>query len=300
MAERSRLEQCLSQRILVADGAMGTMLQEAGLAPGTPPELWNRERPDAVRAVHAAYVAAGADLVVANTFTATRLQLERHGLGDRVTELNRLGVELARLEAGPDRLVFGDMTTTGQLLEPYGTLTFDQARDTYAEQAKALADGVDAIIIETMMDVNEARAAIQAVHQVTDVPVICTFSFQKGGRTMMGAGAAQVAELWDEGLTVIGANCGHNLDDTLAVVQELHRLLPEATLMAKPNAGVPVLGADGRTHFDLGPEAMGTYSVRYLDAGARIIGACCGSTPDHIAAIARTARAYISSGGPDA
>jgi len=298
MAEQSRLARLLSQRILVADGAMGTMLQDAGLQPGTPPEVWNRDRPEAVRAVHAAYLRGGADLLGANTFTATRLQLERHGLADKVAELNRLGVELARMEAGPERLVFGDMTSTGALLEPFGTLSFAEARDAYAEQAEALAaGGPDAILIETMMDVNEGRAAIQGVHDATDLPVICTFSFQKGGRTVMGAGPAEVAQLWQEGLAAIGANCGHNLQDTLAVVEELRRLLPEATLMAKPNAGVPVLGEDGRTHFDVDPEPMGAFSVRFLDAGARIIGACCGSTPDHIAAIARAARAYPSSGG---
>jgi len=301
MSSETRLAQLLARQILVADGAMGTMLQTAGLEPGTAPELWNRERPEAVRAVHAAYLAAGADLVVANTFTATRLQLERHGLGDQVAELNRLGVELARQEAGPDRLVFGDMTSTGALLEPFGTLSFSEARDAYAEQAEALAAGApDAILIETMMDVSEARAAIRGVHEATDLPVICTFSFLKGGRTMMGAGPAQVAELWQEGLAAIGANCGHNLQDTLAVVTELRRLLPDAPLMAKPNAGVPVLGEDGRTHFDVGPEPMGAFSVRFLDAGAQIIGACCGSTPDHIAAIARAARAYPASGGPNA
>jgi len=130
-----------------------------------------------------------------------------------------------------------------------------------------------------------SRAAIQAARSATSLPVICTFSFQKGGRTMMGAGAAQVAELWDEGLAGIGANCGYSLEDTLGVILELRRLLPNATLMAKPNAGVPSLGPDGRTHFDVGAEPMGAFAARFLDAGARIIGGCCGSTPAHIAAI---------------
>ncbi len=280
---------------------MGTMLQAAGLGPGMLPELWNREKPEAILAVHTGYVEAGADVLVANTFGATRIHLRRHGLEEQVAELNKLGIALAREAAGPDRLVFGDVSSTGTLLEPLGTLSFVEARDTYAEQAAALEEGgADAILIETMMDLNEARAAIQAAHSATNLPVICTFSFQKGGRTMMGAGAAQVAELWDEGLAVIGANCGYSLEDTLGVVQELRRLLPDATLMAKPNAGVPTLGADGRTHFDVGAEAIGAFSTRYLDAGVRIIGGCCGSTPAHIAAIARAARAYTSSGGPNA
>lgn len=298
MQDESRLLRALAERVLVADGAMGTMLQAAGLEPGTAPEVWNRDRPDAVRAVHAAYVKAGADVILTNTLGATSIKLARFGLEGQVAELNRLGVELARDEAGPDRFVLGDVSSTGTLLEPLGPLAFDQARDAFAQQAEALAaGGADAIIVETMIDLQEARAAIQGAHQGCSLPVICTFSFGPKARTLMGAGPAQVAELWEEGLALIGANCGHSLEDTLSAVAQLHDLLPQAPLMAKPNAGTPVLGEDGDTHFDVGPEQMAAFATRYLDVGVRVIGGCCGSTPEHIAAIARKARAYSSDGG---
>ncbi|NPV07683.1 MAG: hypothetical protein HPY83_06930 [Anaerolineae bacterium] len=298
MQEESRLRLALAQRVLVADGAMGTMLQAAGLEPGTPPELWNRERPEAVRAVHAAYVRAGAEVILTNTFGGTRIKLARFGLDDQVSELNRLAAHLAREEAGPDRFVFGDVSSTGALLEPLGPLSFSQARDAFAEQAEALATGgVDAILVETMLDAQEARAAIQGAHQACALPVACTLSFGPGARTVMGAGPAQLADLWQEGLILIGANCGHTLQDTLTAITQLRDLLPEAPLMAKPNAGVPVLGEDGRTHFNVGPEEMASFAARYLDVGVRVIGGCCGSTPEHIAAIARTARAHSQHGG---
>ncbi len=288
MRDSTRLTDALRDRVLVADGAMGTMLQAAGLGPGIAPELWNRDRPEAVLAVHAAYVAAGADLIVSNTFGGTRIKLARYGLADEMAELNTLGVQLAREAVGTEGIVLGDLGSTGELLEPLGTLTFSQAREAYAEQVEALAaGGADAIILETMLDVQEARAGILGAHDVCDLPVICTFSFDRNRRTIMGATTAAVAELWAEGLALIGANCGHSLESNLAAVAELREHLPGATLMAKPNAGVPALGEDGRTHFDVGPEEMAAFARRFLDQGVRIIGGCCGSTPAHIAAIAK-------------
>lgn len=281
----------LQQRVLVADGAMGTMLHAAGLPAGIPPEAWNRDNPDAVRAVHAAYIAAGADIVLTNTLGGMRLKLERHGLGAEVVAINRAAASLAREAAGDDHFVFGSMGSTGELLQPLGLLTFDEAQGGYSEQAAALAaGGADAILLETMSDVEEARAGIRGAHAACDLPVVCTFSFDRGQRSMMGVGAEQVAELWSEGLLAIGANCGRSLEDTLAVVARLRELLPDAVLMAKPNAGVPTLGADGRTHFDVGPDEMADFVVRFLDLGVRIVGGCCGSTPQHIAAMARRVR----------
>jgi len=282
------LAKAIHERVLVADGAMGTMLYAAGLPAGMAPELWNRQNPGAVRSVHAAYIAAGSDIILTNSFSGTRINLRRHGLEAEAPELCRLAAEIARQEAGDRVYVFGSMGPTGELLEPLGTLSFDEARDAYAEQAEALAaGGVDAILCETMSDVTEGRAAIQGAHLGCSLPVICTFSFDAGRRSMMGASAAQVAGLWEEGLLLIGANCGHSLEDTLAVISEMHSLLPGVPLMAKPNAGVPSLGADGLSHFDVGPEEMAAFAPRYLEQGVRIIGGCCGSTPAHIAAIVK-------------
>ncbi|MHB0878837.1 MAG: homocysteine S-methyltransferase family protein, partial [Anaerolineae bacterium] len=283
-ATRPDIASALAQRVLVADGAMGTMLHAAGLTAGTPPEAWNLDNPDAVRAVHAAYIAAGADIVLTNTIGGSGHKLARHGLGSQAAAINRAAAALARQAAGDGHFVFGSIGSTGELLQPLGLLTFAQARDTYAAQAEALAaGGADAILLETMSDIQEAHAGIEGARIGCGLPVVCTFSFDRGQRSMMGVGAEQVAELWPEGLLAIGANCGRSLEDTLAVVARLRALLPTATLMAKPNAGVPTLGADGRTHFDVGPEEMADFVVRFLDLGVRIVGGCCGSTPAHIA-----------------
>ena len=295
----SDLASAIAERVLVADGAMGTMLQAAGLAPGAPAELWNRERPDEVRAIHAAYAEAGADLILTNSFGGTRIKLQRHGLGAEAAILSRLAAELAREAAGSGRYVLGDLGPTGELLEPLGKLTFAEVRDAYAEQAEALAaGGVDAILVETMSDAQEARAAIAGAGDACALPVICTFSFDRGQRTMMGVKAADLVPLWrDEGLLAIGANCGHSLEDTLSVIAELHELLPDVPLVAKPNAGVPVLGEDGKTYFNFGPREMATFAERYLHHGVRIIGGCCGSTPAHIEAL-RQAVSRHATGAP--
>ena len=280
------LEAALRERVLVADGAMGTMLYAAGLPAGTPPELWNRDNPAAVRAVHAAYVQAGADVILTNTVGGSRIALLRHGLAAQSPTLCRLAAEIAREVAGDSAHVFGSMGMLGELLQPLGLLSFEEALNVYAEQAAALAaGGADAILLETQSDVEEVRAGIRGAHQACTLPVIATFSFGHNRHTMMGAGAAEVAALLPEGLLAIGANCGRSLEDTLAVITELHALLPGVHLMAKPNAGIPSLGPDGKTHFDVGAEGMAAFMPRFLAQGARIVGGCCGSTPEHIRAI---------------
>lgn len=285
------LARALAQRVLVADGAMGTMLFAAGLPAGTPPEAWNVDNPDAVRAVHEAYIAAGADIILTNSIGGTGRKLGHYGLAGQAPAISKAAATIARQAAGDGRFVFGSMGSTGELLQPLGLLTFEQARDTYAEQAAALAaGGADAILLETMSDVEEARAGIQGAHAACSLPVVCTFSFDRGQRSMMGAGADQVADLWSEGLLAIGANCGRSLEDTLAAMARFRELLPDAILMAKPNAGVPSLGSDGRPHFDVGAEEMAAFMRRYLDLGARIVGGCCGSTPTHITAIRKMMR----------
>lgn len=285
-ARRAALTDALKEGVLVADGAMGTMLYAAGLPVGTPPEAWNRDNPAAVRAIHAAYVAAGADIILTNSLGGMRLKLARHGLEDQVFSINEAAARLAREAAGPDHFVFASMGSTGELLQPLGLLSSEEAQATYREQAAALAaGGADAILLETMSDIEEARAGIRGAHDACDLPVVCTFSFDRGQRSMMGVNADQLAELWSEGLLAIGANCGRSLEDTLAVVARLRELLPDATLMAKPNAGVPTLGPDGKTHFDVGATEMAEFMLRFIDLGVRIVGGCCGSTPEHIRAI---------------
>jgi len=273
--------------ILIADGATGTMLQNAGLPRGTPPERWNLENPEAVRALYRAYVEAGADIILTNTFGGTRIRLDRDGLGDKVTEINRAAASLAREVAGENILVFGDIGPTGSLLKPLGQLAPADAVDAFAEQAAALAEGdADAILIETMSDLDEAKLAIEGVRKSVGLPIIVTFSFDTRGHTMMGVKPALAArEIWSMGVTAVGANCGRTLDETLTAIQAMRQAVPEAILMAKPNAGLP--HADGsELVYDVTPDILADYAQKFAAEGVKIFGGCCGSTPDHIRAVA--------------
>ncbi len=196
--------------VLIADGATGTQLQKAGLPIGTAPEIWNLENPEAVKAHYKAYVDAGSNIILTNTFGGSRIRLEREDLQDDCVEINQKAAELAREIAGDKIFVFGDMGPTGQLIEPMGTLKAQDVIDAFAEQARALTEGgVDAFLIETMSDLTEAKAALRGVQQVSDLPVIVSFSFDTHGRTMMGLKPSQaVQEIWRLGVTAVGANCG--------------------------------------------------------------------------------------------
>lgn len=274
--------------VLVADGATGTMLQKAGLPPGAAPERWNLENPDAVRALYRAYLDAGADMILTNTFGGTPARLERDGLREHVHAVNLAAARLAREVIGDSALVIGDIGPTGQILEPLGTLAYADAVSGFAAQAAALAEGgADAILIETMSDLGEATAAIEGVRQVCDLPILVTMSFDTKGRTMMGVKPEQAAQtLWGLGVAVIGANCGRTLTETLTAVVKMRVAVPEAVLMAKPNAGLP--RAEGsELVYDVTPEIMAEYAQQFVtEAGVKIFGGCCGSTPEHIRAVA--------------
>jgi methionine synthase I (cobalamin-dependent) len=277
--------------ILIADGATGTTLQKAGLPSGMAPERWNLENPDAIRALHRGYVEAGSDLILTNTFGGSRLRLEMEELGDRTHEINLAAARLAREVAGDKVMVLGDMGPTGQLMEPMGTLTYDTAVDVFAEQAAALAEGgVDAILIETMSDLNEAKAAVEGARRATELPILVTMSFDTHGRTMMGVKPEDAAkELWAMGIDAVGANCGRTLTENLEAIQKMREVLPEATLMAKPNAGLPHMEG-GESVYDVTPEIMADYAQKFAALDVKIFGGCCGSTPDHIEAASRVLR----------
>lgn len=274
--------------ILVADGATGTQLQKAGLRPGASPERWNLENPDAIRALHRGYIEAGANVVLTNTFGGTRFRLARHGLDGQVKEINAAAAKLAREVAGDGVFVFGDIGPSGELLKPLGKLAYEEAVAGFAEQADGLlAGGVDAILIETMSDINEARAAIEGVRKASaELPLLVTFSFDTHGRTMMGTKPDQVArEIWALGVTAMGANCGRTLTETLTAIEQMRAAVPEAVLMAKPNAGLP--HADGGDMvYDVTPEIMAEYALKFAEQKVKIFGGCCGSAPEHIRAIA--------------
>ncbi len=274
--------------VLIYDGATGTMLQTMGLRPPATAELWVMEEPDKIRSLHQAYLDAGADLILTCTFGGSRLRLADSGLDVDVAELNRRAAALAREVAGDRAFVAGDIGPTGQLMAPLGRLTPEKAQEAFAEQAAALAEGgADLIQVETMSDLAEATAAVEAAREATDLPVFATMSFETRGRTMMGVRPAEAAQaLLAAGATAVGANCGQSLEEAEQVIREMREAAPDAILIAKPNAGVPKL-VGRRPVYEVGPEEFAAFARRLADAGAKIIGGCCGTTPDHIAAVAR-------------
>ena len=277
-----------SNSVLVADGATGTQLQKAGLAPGAAPEAWNLDNQDAVRAHYQSYLDAGADMFLTNTFGGTSIRLKREGLDDRVVEINRAAAQLACEVAGEDALVVGDIGPTGEMMAPLGSLTHEAAVAAFAEQAGALAEGgADVLLIETMSDLAEIQAAIEGVRQATDLPTIASMSFDTKGRTMMGVKPEKAAKvLQGLGVDMLGANCGRTLTETLEAVLKMREAVPDAVLMAKPNAGLPHAKGD-QLVYDVTPEVMADYAKRFVEeAGVKVFGGCCGSTPEHIAAVA--------------
>jgi 5-methyltetrahydrofolate--homocysteine methyltransferase len=280
------LDRLATGEVLLADGAMGTMLQAAGLEKGHAPEEMNLTYPEKVLAVHRGYVDAGSGLVLTNTFGGNRFRLDKYGLADRVNEIARRAAEIAR-ESGA-AFVAGSIGPTGEFFAPVGTLNAEEARAAFAEQARGLADGgVDLLLIETMSDLQEVEAAIQGARDSADLPILCTMTFQHKLHTVMGVSARQAAEtLGGWGVTAIGANCGTGPEEVEKVLEQMRQVSPQAILIAKPNAGVPRL-VEGRTEFNATPELMAEYAQRFAQSGVTIIGACCGSTPEHIGAMAR-------------
>ena len=277
---------------IVADGAMGTMLFAAGLQFGDPPEVWNLSHPDVVRRIHRSYLDAGSRILMTNTFGANRLRLGLHNLEGRVGELNQTAAILLRGEvdgSGRRALVAGDIGPSGAIMAPTGTLDYDEAVEIFAEQAASLvAGGVDVIWIETMSDLKEIRAAIEGVRRVAPgIPLIATMTFDTRGHTMMGVSPEQaVVALSAWGADAVGGNCGNGPDELLNVVGRMRAAAPEALLVAKSNAGMPEL-VDMRAVYRTDPETMATCAVAMRDAGATIIGGCCGTTPAHLAEMAR-------------
>ena len=276
---------------ILADGAMGTMLFEAGLQFGDPPEVWNLTQPDLIRRIHRGYLDAGSRMLLTNTFGGNRLRLSLTGHEGRVAEFNRTAAILLRAEvdaAGGTALVAGDIGPSGQIMAPLGTLEFDEAVDTFAEQAAALvAGGVDLIWIETMSDLAEIQAAIEGVRRVApDLPIIATMTFDTRGHTMMGVTPeAAVAALAGWGADAIGGNCGNGPEELLPVLEKMHTAAPDVVLVAKSNVGLPQL-IDGRAVYVTDAPTMAACGLAMRAAGARIIGGCCGSTPAHLQAMA--------------
>lgn len=290
----------LKSEVLVFDGAMGTMLFAAGLTDGACPELWNATHLDVVRGIHKGYFDAGSDFVETNTFGGTRLKLEAYGLGDRTHELNVLGARLAREACPPGGFVAGSIGPTGHLPDtfaPLGDVSEAQFYDNFREQGLALAEGgVDLFAVETMMYPEEAVIAIRAAKESTGLPVMCTMFFQfeptqVRDRTMWGTSPEEAAKiLFDAGADVVGCNCGDGGPERAAAIIRAMRGVTDGFLIAYPNAGMPRV-VEGRTLYELAPDAMIKGYPAILEAGANIVGGCCGTTPAHLRLLADLVRA---------
>lgn len=286
---------------LVFDGAMGTMLFAAGLTDGACPELWNATHPDVVRGIHRGYFEAGSDFVETNTFGGTRLKLTAYGLQDRTRELNVLGAKLARDVCAPGGLVAGSIGPTGHLPDwfaPLGDVSEQTLTDNFREQAEALAEGgADLFAVETMMYPEEAVLAIRAAKEATGLPIMCTMFFQferdKGrDRTMWGTSPEEAAKiLLEAGADVVGMNCGDGGPERAAAIVRAMRSVTDAALIAYPNAGLPIVHKDGQTTYELSAEQMVRGYPAILEAGANIVGGCCGTTPAHLALISGLVKA---------
>jgi len=292
------LKERLRQGVFVLDGAMGTQLITHGIQPGTCNEMLNLDSADVILRIHKSYLEAGSDVVLTNTFGGNRFSLARHGLAGRVGEINTAAAKLAREAAGQDKYVLGDIGPTGDFLEPLGSLKSDELKAAFAEQAKALLDGgVDGFIIETMAAVDEATIAIEAARSVSDsLPVFASMSFDKRGpdfRTMMGVDVKTAVSVLVSA-DVVGFNCGtETLDEYAELAKRYMAAVQEsgegALVFAEPNAGKPEL-VDGKAVYKVTPEEFGEAAVKIRAAGISIIGGCCGTSPEHIKALANKLR----------
>jgi 5-methyltetrahydrofolate--homocysteine methyltransferase len=282
--------EALKERILVFDGAMGTMLMGYGLTSGGCSEEWNISRPEVVEEIHRLYIDAGADCIETNTFGANRFRLSAHHLKDKVRELNIAGARIARKAGDSKAFIIGSIGPTGKILEPFGDLSFDDAYQAFKEQAMALEEGgVDAIIIETMGDLQEARIALLACKENTRLPVICQMSFSENLRTTSGTPPEVAAlVLWSLGADVVGANCSMGSEGLYKVLERM-ALSGAPYISIQPNAGMPIID-QGSLVYPETPEQLADYAGRYIRLGASIVGSCCGSTPKHTRAISNAVK----------
>ncbi len=289
------LERLNSGEIMVADGATGSNLQKMGLKPGKPPEDLIIDDPDILVRLARSFSEAGSDIILTCTFGGTRLRMKDSKYQDRAPEVNMRAVELVRKAASgrTDVLVAGSMGPVGALVAPYGPLNEAEVRATFAEQAKALADGgADLLLIETMFAFEETNPAFEGARSATDLPIVVSFSYDRGTRSMMGVKPKDVLKKYMEmGATMVGANCGTTLENMELVVKEYVETVPNFPLWVKPNAGIPRMDIETEQGvYDMTPEDMASFSKKYVALGARVVGGCCGNTAEHVAAIVKAVK----------
>ncbi len=278
-------------RVLISDGAWGTFLHAKGLGPSECPEKWNIDHPEDVRDIATSYINAGADMVETNSFGANSFKLSHYHLSNQASELNEAAAAISRKAAGNSRIVLGSVGPTGKILM-MGEVTEEEIYDSFKDQVIALEKGgADAIIIETMSDLDEAKLAIKATRENTSCEIICTMTFERtvNGeyRTMMGVSPSEMLQvLVPEGVDIIGANCGNGIEGMVGIVKEIRSIDKDIPVLVHANAGMPVY-QDGKTHFPESPEQTARFVRAIINAGVNIIGGCCGTTPEHIRQIAK-------------
>jgi 5-methyltetrahydrofolate--homocysteine methyltransferase len=277
-----------SKKTFVSDGATGTNLQDQGLPSGMAPEKWLMERPEEIAALQQKFIQNGSDIILTCTFGGNRIRLEHAGLAGQLELINQKAVALSKKVAqGKDVLVGGSMGPTGEMMGPFGKLDEDSAFDIYLQQAKSLVGaGIDLLVIETQFDLSEAQAAVRAIRSFSDIALICSFSFDRGKRTMMGVKPQQVVEAFaNSHIQAIGVNCGKSLEANFEVLKEL-KSMTDLPIWFKPNAGAPETDGQGSIHYHITPAEMGEQAKLWVENGAKIVGGCCGTSPEHLRAIA--------------
>jgi len=280
------LEQLEKKGILLSDGAWGTEFAKRGFTAGVAcPELLNVENAGLVHEIASSYVDAGSDIILTNTFGGNALTLKRYGLDDRLEELNEAGVRISREAAGNNVIVLGSMGPSGEFLAPLGTTTEEEMTEAFARQVRAfVAGGADGVLIETMTDLGEVRCAVRAAKENSDLPVVCSMTFDKGERgfaTMMGVRPEDAVRAIEElEVDILGSNCGSGIDNIIEIAR-IMRPVTDSPLWFKPNAGMPEL-VDGETVYRETPEQMASRVPELIEAGANVVGGCCGTTPEHI------------------
>lgn len=284
---RQEFDELTKKGVVLLDGATGSNLRKAGMPVGISSEQWVLENPKVLQELQSAYVEAGSQIVYAPTFAANRISLRNFNLQDRVVELNTKLVKISKDGVGSRALVAGDLTTTGQLLEPQGNLTYDALYQAYREQIKALVDaGVDLIGAETMLGVDETVVALDAAQSVCDIPMMCSLTLEADGTAMYGGNAVEaVMTLQEMGAAAVGLNCSVGPDQLESVVANM-KAVAKVPIIAKPNAGMPVINEKGEAIYDMNADDFARHAKRLVEVGAGIVGGCCGTTPEYIRKLA--------------